>query len=180
MNQVGLLEAIRCTILVKHFIRSWGFMSSTVALLLFVVAVLIIAGLVVYAHKLRTEVKRREAFRLEEERRAQQNSLENLDYVVSALVQEQVDITEGSWRCKVLLEIVDPSLSERPEFQAFADVYSRTRHLKTHSARKQLTPRERMQEDKERLAVEDEMRPAVLAAAAEVIKWRAKGPSALH
>ncbi len=78
---------------------------------------------------------------------------------MSALVQEQVDITEGSWRCKVLLEIVDPSLSERPEFQAFAEVYSRTRHLKTHSARKQLTPRERMQEDKERLAVEDEMRP---------------------
>ena len=180
MNQVGLLEAIRCTILVKHFIRFRGFMSSTVALLLFVVAVLIIAGLVVYAHKLRSEVKRREAFRLEEERRAQQNSLENLDYVVSALVQEQVDITEGSWRCKVLLEIVDPSLSERPEFQAFAEVYNRTRHLKTHSARKQLTPRERMQEDKERLAVEDEMRPAVLAAAAEVIKWRAKGPSALH
>ncbi|HAZ98196.1 DUF2489 domain-containing protein [Halomonas sp. CnH100-B] len=155
-------------------------MSSTVALLLLVVAVLIIIGLGGYAYKLRNEVKRREAFRLDEERRAQQNSLENLDYVVSALVQEQVDITEGSWRCKVLLEIIDPSLAERPEFQAFADVYHRTRHLKTHSARKQLTPRERMQEDKERLAVEDEMRPAVLAAAAAVIKWRAKGPSALH
>nr|WP_273421755.1 DUF2489 domain-containing protein [Halomonas sp.] len=155
-------------------------MSSTVALILLALAVTVIAALGGYAFFLRKEVKRREEFRLDEERRAQQNSLENLDYVVSALGQEQVDITEGSWRCKVLLEIVDPSLSERPEFQAFAEVYSRTRHLKTHSARKQLTPRERMQEDKERLAVEDEMRPAVLAAAAEVIKWRAKGPSALH
>ena len=155
-------------------------MSSTVALILLALAVTVIAALGGYAFFLRKEVKRREEFRLDEERRAQQNSQENLDYEVSALVQEQVDITEGSWRCKVLLEIVDPSLSERPEFQAFAEVYSRTRHLKTHSARKQLTPRERMQEDKERLAVEDEMRPAVLAAAAEVIKWRAKGPSALH
>ena len=155
-------------------------MSSTVALILLALAVTVIAALGGYAFFLRKEVKRREEFRLDEERRAQQNSLENLDYVVSALVQEQVDITEGSWRCNVLLEIVDPSLSERPEFQAFAEVYSRTRHLKTHSARKQLTPRERMQEDKERLAVEDEMRPAVLAAAAEVIKWRAKGPTALH
>lgn len=155
-------------------------MTSTVALLLLVIATLVIAGLAGYAYKLRQEVKRREAFRIEEEQRAQQNSLENLDYVVSALVQEQVDITEGAWRCKVLLEIADPSLAERAEFQAFAEVYNRTRHLKTHSSRKQLTPRERMQEDKERLAVEDEMRSAVLAAAHEVIKWRAKGAKGLH
>lgn len=144
------------------------------------VATAIIAGLSIYAIKLRKEVKRREAFRIDEDRRAQQNCLENLDFVTSALVQEQVDITEGSWRCKVLLEIIDPSLAERDEFQAFAQVYERTRHLKTHSARSELTPRERMAEDKQRLTVENEMRPAVLAAAKAVIKWRAKGASALH
>ncbi|RUR34736.1 DUF2489 domain-containing protein [Vreelandella andesensis] len=155
-------------------------MSSTGALLLLIAAIILIAALGAYAYKLRQEVKRREAFRLNEERRAHQNSLENLDFVVSALVQEQVDITEGSWRCKVLLEIVDPSLTERPDFQAFAEVYNRTRHLKTHSARKQLTPRERMQEDKERLTVENEMRHAVLEAAQKVIDWRIKGSSGLH
>ncbi|MGM0831210.1 MAG: DUF2489 domain-containing protein [Pseudomonadota bacterium] len=155
-------------------------MSTTLALILLAAAVAMIVALGIYAFKLRQEVKRREAFRIDEDRRAHQNSLENLDYVVSALVQEQVDITEGSWRCKVLLEIVDPSLAERPEFQAFAEVYNRTRHLKTHSARKQLTPRERMQEDKERLAVEDEMRSAVLAAAQQVINWRSKGGVGLH
>ncbi|UYO74534.1 DUF2489 domain-containing protein [Halomonas qinghailakensis] len=155
-------------------------MSTTLALILLAAAVAMIVALGIYAFKLRQEVKRREAFRIDEDRRAHQNSLENLDYVVSALVQEQVDITEGSWRCKVLLEIVDPSLAERPEFQAFAEVYNRTRHLKTHSARNQLTPRERMQEDKERLAVEDEMRSAVLAAAQQVINWRSKGGAGLH
>lgn len=155
-------------------------MNSIGALILLAIAGVIVVGLAAYAMTLRKEVKRREAFRLDEDRRAQQNSLENLDYVASALVQEQVEITEGSWRCKVLLEIVDPSLAERPEFQAFAEVYNRTRHLKTHSARKQLTPRERMQEDKERLAVEDEMRADVLAAAQAVMQWRAKGASALH
>ena len=155
-------------------------MNSTVALISLVVAIAIIVGLSIYAIKLRKEVKRREAFRIDEDRRAHQNCLENLDYVTSALMQEQVDITEGSWRCKVLLEIIDPSLSERAEFQAFAQVYERTRHLKTHSARAALTPRERMAEDKQRLAVENEMRPAVLAAAEAVIKWRAQGASALH
>ncbi|WP_417422163.1 DUF2489 domain-containing protein [Halomonas sp.] len=155
-------------------------MNSISALVALALALAVIVGLSIYALNLRKEVKRREAFRIDEDRRAQQNSLENLDYVTSALIQEQVEITEGAWRCKVLLEIVDPSLTERPDFQAFADVYNRTRHLKTHSARAKLTPRERMAEDKQRLAVEDEMRPAVLAAAEAVIKWRAKGPSALH
>lgn len=155
-------------------------MSFTAALAFLIVGIIIILALSVYAFSLRKEVKRRDAFLLDEELRAKQNSLENLDYIVNALVQEQVDITEGAWRCKVLLEIIDPSLVERPQFQAFADVYNRTRHLKTHSARKQLSPRDRMQEDRERLAVEDEMRPAVLAAAEAVIRWRAKGASALH
>ncbi|MCH4812765.1 DUF2489 domain-containing protein [Vreelandella neptunia] len=155
-------------------------MNSTGALILLAVAIAVIVGLCFYAWTLRNEVNRREAYRRDEDARAQQNSLENLDYVASALVQEQVDITEGAWRCKVLLEIIDPSLTERSQFQAFAEHYNRTRHLKTHSARQQLTPRERMQEDKDRLMVENDMREAVLEAAREVLKWRAKGSSALH
>ncbi|WP_447528631.1 DUF2489 domain-containing protein [Vreelandella sp. TE19] len=155
-------------------------MNSILALVLLLLGAAVVVGLGIYALTLRKEVKRREAFRIEEDQRAQQNSLENLDYVASALVQEQVDITEGCWRCKVLLEIVDPSLTERDEFRPFADVYNRTRHLKTHSARKQLSPRERMSEDKERIEVENEMRPAVLSAAKAVLEWRAQGGSALH
>ncbi|BBI62234.1 hypothetical protein HSBAA_35400 [Vreelandella sulfidaeris] len=51
---------------------------------------------------------------------------------------------------------------------------------KTHSARQQLTARERMQEDKERIMAENEMREAVLEAARAVLKWRAEGGKALH
>lgn len=155
-------------------------MSLAVALVLLGVGLLVVTGLGAYAYTLRQEVKRREIFRQEEEARAKLNSLENLDYVVGALLQEQVDITEGSWRCKVLLEIIDPNLAEREDFQAFAAVYNRTRHLKTHSARTALTPRERMHEDKERLEVESEMRDAVLAAAKAVAEWRGEQKNAYH
>ncbi|MGO2242943.1 MAG: DUF2489 domain-containing protein [Halomonas sp.] len=155
-------------------------MSSTGALILFAIAIAVVIGLCLYAWRLRKEVGRREAYRRDEDSRALQNSLDNLDYVTSALVQQQVDITEGAWRCKVLLEIIDPSLAERPEFQAFSEHFNRTRHLKTHSARQQLTARERMQEDKERLAAEDDMREAVVEAAKAVLEWRAKGADALH
>lgn len=155
-------------------------MSLTSALLLLLVAMAVIAGLAVYAYRLRQEVKRRDAFRVAEDQQAQLNSLENLDWVTAALVQEQVDVTEGAWRCKVLLEIIDPSLTERPDFKAFSELYEQTKHLKTHSARQQLTPRERMQEDRERLEAERQMRSEVLAAAQAVIAWRNKGGQGLH
>ncbi|MCA1771562.1 MAG: DUF2489 domain-containing protein [Halomonas sp.] len=155
-------------------------MSLTYALLLLLIAFVAIAGLAGYAYRLRKEVKRRDAFRVAEDQQAQLKSLENLDWVTAALFQEQVGITEGAWRCKVLLEIIDPSLTEKAEFQAFAEHYERTKHLKTHSARQQLTPRERMQEDRERLAEEDKMREAVLAAAQAVMTWRKKGGQGLH
>ena len=148
-------------------------MSSTVALVILAVAIAVIVGLCFYAWSLRKEVSRREAYRRDEDADVCSSDL-------SALVQEQVDITEGAWRCKVLLEIIDPSLTERAEFKAFAEHYSRTQHLNTHTARQQLSPRERMQEDKERLMVENEMRDAVLEAARAVLKWRAQGSKALH
>lgn len=155
-------------------------MTTTSALILLGVGLAIIAGLAAYAFTLRRELRRRRAFREEEERRARDNCLENLEMVASALLQEQVDVTEGAWRCKVLLEILDPRLLERPAFQAFGEVHARTRHLHTHSAREALTPRERLREDNERLVVEDEMREAILEAARAALAFRRDWPGSLH
>ena len=82
-------------------------MTTTTVLVLAGLGLVIIAGLAAYAVTLRREVRRREAFRQEEEQRARDNCLENLELVASALLQEQVDVTEGAWRCKVLLEILE-------------------------------------------------------------------------
>ncbi|RAW08974.1 DUF2489 domain-containing protein [Halomonas elongata] len=140
----------------------------------------IVAGLGVYAYVLWREVRRRQAFREEELRRAHDNCLENLELVANALQQGQVDITEGAWRCKTLLDILDPSLVSRPEFLAFAEVHERTRHLHTHSARQALTPRARFQEDRERLKVEDEWRDEVIKAASHALVFRRGWPDSLH
>ena len=155
-------------------------MTTTTALLLIGIGLVIIAGLAAYAYTLRKEVLRRQAFREEEERRARENCLENLEIVASSLLQEQVDVTEASWRCKVLLEILDPSLMERAAFRPFGEVYDRTRHLSTHQARRALTPKERFKEDRERLAVEEELREAVLVAAGAVLEFRRNWPESLH
>ncbi|MGR4068124.1 DUF2489 domain-containing protein [Billgrantia sp. C5P2] len=155
-------------------------MTTTTALILLAVGLAIVAGLAAYAFTLWQEVKRRSAFREEELRRAHENCLSNLEIVASSLLQEQVDITEGAWRCKLLLDILDPDLIERPGFQAIGEVYARTQHLHTHSARKQLAPRDRMREDRERLEVEAEWRQPVLEAAEEILRFRRSWPDGLH
>ncbi|EWG98831.1 DUF2489 domain-containing protein [Halomonas sp. BC04] len=155
-------------------------MTMTTALVLLALGAAIIAGLGAYAFTLWREVKRRRALKEDELQRAHANCLENLEIVASSLLQEQVDVTEGSWRCKVLLEILDPELMERPAFRPFGEVYARTQHLHTHSARKALSPRDRMREDRERLEVEAELRQPVLKAAAEVLEFRRAWPGSLH
>lgn len=155
-------------------------MTTTTALVLLVLGTVIIIGLAFYALTLWKEVRRRQRFHEDELRRAHENCLENLEIVASALVQEQVDITEGAWRCKQLLDILDPQLLERPSFKPFGEVYRLTQHLHTHSAREKLSPRDRMREDRERLAVEDEWRKPVLEAAQAALHFHKNWPNSLH
>lgn len=155
-------------------------MSEITAWLLLGAAAIVVVGLGSYALTLWREVKRREAFRRDEIRRANDNCLESLGMIASAMLVEQVDLIEGSLRCKVLLEIIDPGLLDRPEFRVFGEVHQRTGHLHTHSARQALTPRERLQEDRQRLAVEDELQGSVREAAGAVLDFKQRWPASLQ
>lgn len=155
-------------------------MNEITAWLLLGVASIVVAGLVIYALKLWREVKRREAFRRDEIRRANANCLESLEMIAGAMLAEQVDLVEGSLRCKVLLEIIDPALMERAAFQVFVEVHQRTAHLHTHSARGSLTPRERLREDRQRLAVEEALRDRVREAARAVLDFKQCWPASLQ
>ncbi len=155
-------------------------MDEMTAWLLLGGAVIVVAGLVGYAGALWREVRRRDLFRREEVRRANENCLESLDAIARAMLAGQVNLTEGSLRCKVLLEIIDTRLLERSSFQVFADVHQRTSHLHTHTSRRELSARARLQEDRERQAVENELHDAVLAAARAVIDFKKRWPAGLH
>lgn len=142
--------------------------------LLIGLGILIIAGLAIYAWRLWREVKRREAFKREEGERANEQCLSSLGVIARAMLDDQVDLTEGSLRCKVLLEIIDPALLERDAFRAFGEVHARTTHLHTHSARQALSPAERRDEDRQRLAVESELEDALRDAARAVLDFRSR------
>ncbi|WP_227369605.1 DUF2489 domain-containing protein [Halomonas sp. M20] len=147
-------------------------MSEVMAWGLLGIAVIVIAALSGYALKLLREVGRRQAFRKNEIRRANDNCLESLEMIAQAMLADQVDLIEGSLRCKVLLEIIDPTLLERASFAPFAKVYQRTAHLHTHSARRALTPRERFKEDRERIAVEQALHDDIHEAASAVLDFK--------
>ncbi|MGC3872376.1 DUF2489 domain-containing protein [Halomonas sp. GXIMD04776] len=155
-------------------------MSEIIAWGLLGIAIIVIIGLAGYALTLWREVKRRRTFREEEVRRANDNCLESLDVIARAMLAEQVDLIEGSLRCKVLLEIIDPALLERPTFKPFDDVHQRTAHLHTHSARRELTPRERFKEDRERIGVEEALHDDIQAAAAAVIDFKQQWPASMR
>ncbi|QJQ96716.1 MULTISPECIES: DUF2489 domain-containing protein [Halomonadaceae] len=143
-------------------------MNSTLLIVITVVAVATIIALAVYAWTLWKEVRRRDAFREDEVRRAHEQCLMSLDAIADGMLKDQLNLTEGALRCKVLLEIIDPVLLEREHFQVFAQVHELTQHLHTHSSRKALTPRERFKEDRERLNVESEHEESLKKAAKAV------------
>ena len=155
-------------------------MSEMTVWLLLGSAVIVVGGLGGYALSLWREVRRRDLFRREEVRRANDNCLESLDIIARAMLADQMDLTEGSLRCKVLLEIIDPQLLDRPSLHVFAEVHQRTAHLHTHSSRRALTANQRLQEDRQRLAVENELRDNVLDAARAVIDFKQRWPTGLH
>ncbi|WP_048306616.1 DUF2489 domain-containing protein [Halomonas sp. PR-M31] len=147
-------------------------MSEVLAWGLLGIAVIVVVALAGYALKLLREVKRRQAFREDEIRRANNNCLESLEMIAQAMLADQVDLIEGSLRCKVLLEIIDPALLERRVFSPFGEVYQRTAHLHTHSARRALTPRERFKEDRERITVEQSLQDDIRTAASAVLDFK--------
>ncbi|MFC3285392.1 DUF2489 domain-containing protein [Litchfieldella rifensis] len=155
-------------------------MSEMTAMILLGIALVFLAGLGAYACSLWQEVRRREAFKRDEIRRANEKCLASLDAIARAMLQEQVDLTEGALRCKVLLEIIEPALMERPCFHVFGMMHARTAHLHTHSARKALSRRARMKEDRERLAIEDEYRSDLFDAAKAVRELTSGWPEGLH
>ncbi|WP_458527075.1 DUF2489 domain-containing protein [Onishia taeanensis] len=154
-------------------------MSETMAWVLAGLAVVILAGLGAYAFTLWKEVRRREAFKRDEAERANQQCLYSLDAIARSMISRQVDLVEGSMRCKVLLEIIDPSLLQRTDFKVFADVHDRTSHLHTHSARKELSLKERLAEDRQRMAVEAEFETPLVEAARDVLTFKARWPESL-
>lgn len=99
------------------------------------------------------------------------NLRESIDIIARALLDQQVEISEGSIRIKVLIDHLDVSLHEQTTFSVFNEVYTLLEHMPTHQVRKQTDKKFLYKLDQQRFAIENKFRPQVLAASKALIDY---------
>ncbi len=95
---------------------------------------------------------------------------ESIRVIAQCMLDEQVELSEGSIRIKVLLDHIAPELHEHPTFSIFSKIYAATEHMPTHQARKNADKKLIRELDKERFRIEDENKALILQATTLLLK----------
>ncbi|EAR08488.1 DUF2489 domain-containing protein [Reinekea blandensis] len=137
---------------------------------LLIIALLIIAGLATYAWILVRRVRTIQAEQARKQAQQQAKDEAQRDYIVNSLriisgnvVDEDLNLSEATIRCKVLLDALLLPESERQRYQILDDVFEQVQHFDTHSARKSLSREERRQQDQDRELIESRHQEALMA-----------------
>lgn len=130
----------------------------------------IIAGLTWYATSLLLQLKQQKEAEKAQKEDAQQkivdrnkNIAQSVDTIVAAMLEGQCDYSEGSIRLCVLLDHMQLDGEKKardmyPEMHAF---YDKIKHMPTHKQRAELSKKERMKQDVERLKYEAQSQPVI-------------------
>ncbi len=149
-------------------------MESSTTVLLFLAA-LVIAALTAtagyYLWQLRVlknkRAQQKEA--LEQAGREQRERVnKSIQIIAQAIVEEQMTLTEGAIRVRVLLDGLGVSESVQKEFSAFYQLAKATEHIPILEAWKQLSTKKKLAFDSERERLEKDYREFVLDAAVRI------------
>lgn len=129
---------------------------------LIALALVIIVSLSAYAIFLWRKVHQQ---RVKQQALENKNNLKLLNSIViisDAMQQEQCDLSEGCWRLSALLDNLRlPEHNFRANFPNIFALYEGINHMPILAARKELTKKERLKLDLERLEIEDKYTDAV-------------------
>lgn len=135
-----------------------------------IIGLVIIVALAIYAKNLLSQVKAQQQKQQENKHQHQQalhqhdtKILRSVVIIVRAMKEEQCDFSEGCWRISVLLDSLKTSQDHQQKFQAIFTHYEKIKHLSILDARKNLVKQQRMKEDLQRMKLEAEMQPAIIA-----------------
>lgn len=134
-----------------------------------IAAVIIIAALSFYAGSLLRQVAKQKQTQQQAEI-AHQKALASHDHKVLASVllitramkEEQCDFSEGCWRLSVLLDSLKKSSELESQFPAIFKLYNEIKHLTILDERKQLSKKQRMKEDFQRLDIEAKLHAEIV------------------
>ena len=133
-------------------------------ILLFILAVLIIAGLSFYAGKLLWQLKQQRNKQQQVRHTRIQTITDSIQVIAKAMEQQQCDLSEGCIRlCNLLQAMPLETPPDYPKlFPAIFDLFQKVEHMPTHKEREQLPKRERLKQDMQRAEWESELETSIL------------------
>lgn len=140
-------------------------MTTSTSQIFALIGMLLIIGLSVYAIILWRQVfiNNKKIQQLQQQQK--QQLLEAINIIARTMVEQDLNSTEGCIRLRVLLEKLDPELLESDEYKVIDDMYQRSKEFATHKARRSLPITERLIQDQQREAMEEELKQEIKNAA---------------
>lgn len=138
-----------------------------------ILIVLVLAAVAVYYHlKLRELERKRQQQReaLQEQGRQQRERVnKSIQIIAQGIVDEQLSLTEGAIRIKVLLDGLSADEQARQAFAAFYQLAAATDHIPILEAWKALSTKQKLHFDSQRQQLEADHREFVMDAAQRII-----------
>lgn len=160
-------------------------------LILFILALVIIVALAGYALFLHREVKKKQLEVLEADNAERKLAQENLDkrnnsiisdirFISQALITDQCEVTEGVLRIHHLADAIDSDLMLQPEFSTLHEHFNQCKDMAIKDAYKQLSKKQRFQQDNQRFRLEEQNKDGVIIEAKLLIKHSFNSLKKLH
>lgn len=156
-----------------------------------ITAGLIIALLAIYAAYLHIQLKSKQQaaqIKDQEERKLAQENLDkrnnniikDIRFIAQALVTEQCEITEGVLRIHHLADALDSDIMQQQIFSTLHQHFNACKSMAIKETYKDLTKKQRFQQDQQRFRLEQENTKAVLAEAQLIIQYSFENLKNLH
>jgi H+/gluconate symporter-like permease len=158
---------------------------------LVITAGLIITFLALYAAYLHIQLKTKQQatqIKEDEERKLAQKNLDkrnnniikDIRFIAQALVTEQCEITEGVLRIHHLADALDSDIMQQQVFATLHQHFNACKSMAIKNTYKDLTKKQRFQQDQLRFRLEQENTKAVLAEAQLIIRYSFENLKNLH
>lgn len=136
-----------------------------------------LAAYAIYLHRQLRAQKRladEKAAKREQARLDQHRYIEESIRVIAAnVIEEDLNLSEATIRCKILLDGLILTESERAPYVVLDEVFEKVKEFDTHQSRKDLSKQERRAQDASREAIETEYESLLKACFQELRKFEA-------
>ena len=140
-----------------------------------VIGTLIIISLAGYATFLLLKLKKQNKHIAEQRDAYNTKQIRSIVIISDAMKQEQCELSEGCWRLSVLMDSLDiEGIDFNQQYPSIFELYRRINHMPILDARKQLSKKERAQQDIQRMRHEAELADFIDKEVIELHSWAIK------